>query len=117
MPLRLREDDMFQSQISQHAKVRMQQRAIKPALVDFVRNNVDFVQSAGRGCQQLRVRRRNLDCDATPEVVEKASRLKIVENRNGEVVTVMWLRDRRVCRFGRAKHYARTWSFDAADDE
>lgn len=103
---------MVQTKISRHATVRMQQRAIRPELLDFVIDNADLVRNAGGGCRQLQTRRRyRQTADVKPEIVERASRLKIIENSRGEVVTAMWSRRRPIPRFGRARRFEQTWNY------
>jgi hypothetical protein len=84
--------------LSQHARIRSQQRAIRPSLLAYVLEHCDTEMDAGGRCRALRICSRYQEpCADVHEykLVERAKRIRVIENADGRIVTVKWAWGRR----------------------
>ncbi len=85
---------MKQAHFSEHARIRAQQRAIRPATVELILQHFDVDLEAGNGCRSYRISHwaaaELLREGVAVSAVDKARNVVvIVHNDSGEIVTVM----------------------------
>jgi hypothetical protein len=80
--------------LSRHAALRVQQRGVRPNVLDVIMANAEFSASVGSGCSVIRMNSRQLKDPALRQHGERLHRLSVIlSDATGEIVTV--LRPRR----------------------
>jgi hypothetical protein len=84
--------------LSAHARIRLQQRAIRPAVLDFFLRHAERADAARGGCRALRLGESFEPVGGTDPheraLIEQARRLRVIESDDGTIVTAMWARRR-----------------------
>jgi hypothetical protein len=80
--------------ITKHARIRLQQRSIRPNVLDFFLRHADRDANARGRCRELRLGDSFMPVDRADsqerELIERARRLRVIEAEEGTIVTAMW---------------------------
>jgi hypothetical protein len=92
--------------MSEHARIRLQQRSIRPNVLDFFLRHAERDRDARGRCRELRLGDSFVPVDRTDSqertLIERARRLRVIEAEEGTIVTAMWALRRSRPRLRRA---------------